>query len=294
MRRVLLALLAAVALTACGQSSTSGHLRAGRPRLSFDYDHAAPLRYTDNGVVATRGPVAVHDVSYRSGGQSVASYLVEGPPRAHRHGIVVVHGAGGDRSELLERAVGLARRGAVALAITEPSSAHPPLQPSTLAQLLSETRSAQIRDVVAVRRAADLLASLPGVARDRFGYLGWSAGAKTGIFVAAADRRFAALALLSAGAAPVDSFAAAAPAAARPRVRRVLGSVDPIRYVRWARRGTLLLEDGTKDAIVPHQALENVARAAPRGTTVRWYAAGHALTDRAYADAGVWLIRRLR
>jgi dienelactone hydrolase len=36
-----------------------------------------------------------------------------------------------------------------------------------------------VRDVLAVRRAADVLDSLPTVAANRIGYLGWSAGAKT-------------------------------------------------------------------------------------------------------------------
>ena len=123
-----------------------------------------------------------------------------------------------------------------------------------------------------------MLASLPGVDPKRLGYLGWSAGAKTGAFVAASDPHVRALALLSAGADKLSAFVAAAPAAIRPQVRRVLGSVDPLRYVARARPGTLLLEDGRQDAVVPHEALENVIEAAPRGTVVRWYPAGHALT----------------
>ena len=260
----------------------------------FVYDSSRPLRFVDRGVVEHLGPVAVHDISFVSRGERVNGFLVERPGAARRPGIVVVHGSGGDRRELLGAAAGLARLGAVALTITEPSSAEPPPAPTSNSQLLSESRSTTQRDVIAVLRAEDVLASLPTVDAKRLGYLGWSAGAKTGAFVAASDPRVRALALLSAGADKLSAFVAAAPASLRPQVRRVLGSVDPLRFVAHARPGTLLLEDGRQDAVVPHEALENMIEAAPHGTVVRWYPAGHALTAAAYRDAFAWLLAKLR
>ena len=229
----------------------------------------------------------MHDVSFVSRGERVNGFLVEEAGTARRPGIVVVHGSGGDRSELLTAAVTLARRGAVALTITEPSSAHPPPPPTSNSQLLSESRATTQRDVIAVLRAEDVLASLPTVDAERLGYLGWSAGAKTGAFVAASDPRVRALALLSAGADKLSAFVAAAPASLRPQVRRVLGSVDPLRYVARARPGTLLLEDGRQDAVVPHEALENMIEAAPHGNG-RQVVRGGSCTD------GGGIPRRLR
>jgi hypothetical protein len=75
--------------------------------------------------------------------------------------------------------------------------------------------------------------------------------------------------------------------------RRILGSVDPLRYIALARPGTVLLEDGRQDQVVPRDALLNVVRAAPRGTTVHWYAAPHQLDRSAYHDAFDWLARKL-
>ncbi len=294
-----LVLTAPLALAGCGSetpaATTSTAMRGTRPPAeTFAYDRSRPLHFVDRGVVQHRGPVAVHDVSFLSRGERVNGYLVEQPVTARRPGIVVVHGSGGDRSELLGAAVTLARRGAVALTITEPSSAHPPPAPTSNSQLLSESRTTTQRDVIAVLRAEDVLASLPTVDSGRLGYLGWSAGAKTGAFVAASDPRVRALALLSAGADKLSAFIAAAPVAIRPQVRRVLGSVDPLRYVARARPGTLLLEDGRQDAVVPHEALENMIEAAPHGTIVRWYPAGHALTAAAYRNAFAWLLAKLR
>ena len=76
-------------------------------------------------------------------------------------------------------------------------------------------------------------------------------------------------------------------------MRRALTRIDPIRAVARARPGALLLEDGRQDAVVPRTALLNIVRAAPSGTAVRWYDSGHALNDRAYADAREWLLRKL-
>ena len=47
------------------------------------------------------------------------------------------------------------------------------------------------------------------------------------------------------------------------------------------------------DPDVPHPALLNLVHAAPRGTTVRWYDAPHALDRAAYRDAFAWLARKL-
>ncbi len=298
----LLGALAVLALAGCGGSkaptttttaTTTAAPGTDGPRLGFGYDHSAALGFTDHGVVQRKGSVNVLDVEFRSGGKRIQGYLVEPAGTRRRPGVVLVHGSGGDRTELLGAAVGLAERGLVALTITTPSTADPLPQPSTIGELLSGSKLTVVRDVVAIRRAGDVLASLPIVDPQRLGYLGWSAGAKTGTFVAASDKRFRALALLSAGADTLNAFVASAPAADRTRVRAALGSVDPIRYVALARPGSLLLEDGTQDEIVPHAALENIVRAAPHGTLVRWYPTGHALNDKAYRDAFAWLARKL-
>ncbi len=289
-------LLVPAGVGACGgggAGSTPAAAPAGPPLLHFAEAAKRPLGYLDHGVVSRRGAIEVRDVSYLSRGRRVAGYLVERSGAGRRPGVVLVHGSGGDRSELLGDAVALASRGVVALTITEPSSASPPPPPTSNAELLAQSRLTVVEDVVAVRRAADVLQALPSVNPQRIGYLGWSAGAKTGAFVAASDRRFGALVLLSGGADTLSQFVAAAPRALRPSVRRVLGSVDPLRYLALARPGTLLLEDGTRDSVVPRPALENFARAAPRDTVVRWYAADHPLNEAAFRAAFAWLVRKL-
>jgi dienelactone hydrolase len=283
---LLAACAAATLLAGCGGGGS-------QPRAEgvFGYDAARPLGYVDHGRANHGYPIAVHDVSFSSGGRRVEGYLLLPPGKAARPAVVFVHGSGGDRAELLAPAGWLAARGVVTLTITEPS-ANPPA-PVAGPALLEQQRGIAVRDVVAVRRAVDLLRSLPAVDAERIGYLGWSAGAKTGALVAAAEPRISAFALLSAGADPLSAFVSAAPAGLRDRVRRALGSVDPIGAIRRARPGSVLLEDGSQDEIVPHRALENVVRAAPKGTTVHWYPTGHALNAEAYEDAFDWLAGKL-
>jgi hypothetical protein len=282
------------ASTSTPAATTTTAAPAGEgPQLSFA-DPSSSLGFVDHGVIERKGSVVVHDVEFRSGSEPVQAYLIEPIASGRVPGIVLVHGSGGDRSELLPQAIELAQRGAVTITITAPSTSDPLPAPTNVAELLAGSTATTVRDVVAVRRAADVLATRPTVDPKRIGYLGWSAGAKTGTFVAAADPRFRALALLSAGADTVSAFVAAAPAGDRKIARQALSSIDPIRYVALARPGTLLLEDGTRDTVVPHDALENVIHAAPHGTLVRWYPAGHALSPKAYTDAFTWLLQRLR
>jgi dienelactone hydrolase len=206
---------------------------------------------------------------------------------------VYVHGSGGDRVDLLGPATWLAARGAVALAITAPSSVA--TTPGDLGPLpeLRRQRELTVRDVVAVRRAVDLLSTLPGVERGRFGFVGWSAGARTGALLAGVERRIDAFVLMSGGATPVSAYAARAPSELRGDVSRILGQIDPIRLLRRARPESLLLQNGRRDEIVPPSALAALARAAPAGASVRWYPAGHALDAVAFRDQLAWLARKL-
>lgn len=285
-------LVLAAALAGCGASGTKT-ASDGLPRLDFSYDSSAPLHYADHGRINKASyPIAIRDVSFTSGGRTVKAYLLLPPGSGKRPAVVFVHGSGGDRGELLGQAAELAARNVVTLTVTAPSHAVT-RAPRTLDGLLDQARSLTVNDVVAVRRAVDALQTLPTVDDERIGYVGWSAGARLGAVVAASEPRIKAFVLVSAGADPLSAFVANAPAGARDKVRRVLGSVDPLRYIAWAQPGSLLLEDGRRDEVVPQSALNNFINAAPKGTKVRWYDASHALNQRAYSDAFDWLATKL-
>jgi dienelactone hydrolase len=232
-------------------------------------------------------------VSYLSSGRRVAALLALPPGRARLPAVVYVHGSGGDMTDLIVEATWLAARGAVALTITAPSASAGPGAGLSPTAALERQRELTVRDVVAVRRAVDLLQSLPRVDPRRIGYTGFSAGARLGAIVAGVEPRLRALALISAGSPPVSAYVAQTPGKLKAVVRRILGQIDPLAWIRRARPGSLLLLDGRRDEIVPRSALVAIARAAPKGTIVRWLDSGHAPGPAAWRAQLGWISAKL-
>jgi dienelactone hydrolase len=292
-RPVLCGIAACLVFVATGCAGSSEQA-SPPPRGPFAYDSAQPLRFADRGRVNTHYPIAIHDVSYAAGRDRIGAFLVLPPSGGKRlPAVIYVHGSGGDRKQLVVPATWLASRHAVGLVITAPSAtATAPAGGSPKAELRRQARLEE-RDVIAVRRGIDLLRRRPDVDPSRIGYVGWSAGARTGAIVAGVEPRLRTVVLMSGGATPISSYAGRAPASLRPAIRRYLGAVDPLRYVPRATGSTLLLQDGRRDQIVPRSALDALAHAAPTGTTVRWYDADHGLNAKAYHDQLVWLARKL-
>jgi dienelactone hydrolase len=281
-------LVGAVLLVGCGGAEDD--LAAPVPTApAFVYDDSAPLAFEERGPLA-RG---VRDISFRSDEDRIDGYLVL-PAKMGRHpAAVYLHGSGGDREQLLDQARRFAARGGIALTMTAPSSYVRPPAGLGAADALSWQRDLAVRDVVATRRAIDVLSSLPNVDGSRIGFVGWSAGGRTGAILAGVESRLDAVVLMSAGAVPVQRYVQASPRDLRFRVRALLGEVDPLRYIARAKADGLLLQDGSRDQVVPRHALVALARRAPRGTEVRWYDAGHSLDAVAYAEQLDWLANRL-
>jgi fermentation-respiration switch protein FrsA (DUF1100 family) len=98
---------------------------------------------------------------------------------------------------------------------------------------------------------------------------------------------------MSGGSLPVSAYVAQAPAALRPQVRSSLSQIDPLRWIARARPGSVLLQDGRQDEIVPRAALVALQKAAPRGSVVHWYPAGHDLNAQVYRDQLAFLAKKL-
>jgi predicted esterase len=206
--------------------------------------------------------------------------------------VIYMHGSGGTRLDFVVPGTWMAARGAVALTITSPASRS---RSAALggANRLQHERDQTVQNVVDLRRAVDVLRSLPEVEPDQIAYVGYSAGARTGAILAGVEHRIKAYDLLSGGASPPAEYARAAPERLRARITSVLGSVDPLRYVRHAAPAALFFQDGRRDEVVPQKALLALARAGSNPKRVRWYAAGHGLDEQAYRDQIRWLSREL-
>jgi dienelactone hydrolase len=285
-RAVALLVLVAALVAGCGGSKSD-------ESDTFAYDEHQPLGVEEGGRAPSSQKVVVREVSYASGKDRVEAFLVSPAGSTGEHpAVVLLHGAGGDRTEQLALAAKLAQRGFVALTLTAPSGTKTRSASLSPDQALRWERDVVVADVVAVRRAFDVLAGEEQVDRDRMGLVGWSAGARLATIVADVDDRVRATVLMSAGAVPVSEYVDEAPAEFRDAVREALTPIDPLSHVRRI-RGALFVQAGSADTIVPERALRSVAEAAPEGTRVTWYEAGHALDEQAERDRIAWLSDQL-
>jgi dienelactone hydrolase len=283
--------IAVLALSGCGGG---GGAKAPAQRSLFDYDHSAPLRFQDRGPINRGYPVQVRDVSYASpGGGRVTAFLVVPPGKGPFPGVLYLHGAGEDRTRLAVPAAWLAARGAVGLVIDSAFARTKSSAPSDPLASLKWGRDLTVQTIVDLRRGVDLLRSLPQVDPERIGFVGYSAGAKTGAILAGVEPRIRAFDLMSGGSPSVEEFAAAAPAGIRPDVRHVIGQIDPLRFVRQAPPASRFLQDGVLVEVVPRAQLRALARAGSRPKRIRWYRGGHSLNAHAYRDQLAWLSHEL-
>jgi len=285
---LVLATSSLVAVAGCGGSSKPA--TAGNP---FAYDRAAPTDALAKGQTASQLGLIETNVAFATPSGNVEGLLISPETTERTPAVIYVPGSGQDRTAFIDPALQLASDGATALLITPPSSTTPTTGKDA-AERLRSYRDTVVADVVAVRRAIDVLDGLKQIDPKRIGLIGWSAGALTGAIAAGVDPRLRAVVLLSAGAATVDDFVAKAPESLKDDVRSTLGPIDPLSWIGKAKGGRLLLQDGTKDTVVPHAALQRMIAAAPKGTTVRWYDAGHGLNGAAYTYHVAWLRKRLR
>jgi uncharacterized protein len=281
-----------LALAGCGSSTK--HATAPVQRGPFAYDSGAALQVQARRIAGGRAGT-VHDVSFMSPrGGRVPAYLVV-PTGQDRHpAVVLLHGSGGDRRELLGLAAGLAARGIVGMTISSPVAR---LQTQTLPAGLTgvRRRSALLeQEVVDLRRAVDVLQARAGVDPARMGFLGFSAGARSGAILAGVEPRIGSFVLISGGADPVSAYVRGAGPALREQLIPLLREVDPLRWIKKARPGTIFFQDGKRDEVVPRSALVALIRAAPKPQRVRWYDTGHSPNGREQTDAVAWLAERLR
>ena len=288
--RFALVLAVAGALTACGGGGDS-HSSSGP---TFDYDASKPLDLSTKRTVREAG-VKIREISFEgAAGETIPAYLVVPRGKGPHPAVIYAHGSGGSRNDLLPSAVGLAQRGAVALVPDMRYSAARSRQ--ALPQGIAGVRVAtdnEIESVVEVRRGVDLLQSLPYVDKHKIGYVGWSAGARTGAITAGVEHRIGYYDLLAGGAEPVSSYVATAPKDNRAEVEDLLGKTDPLHFVALAAPSSLLFQDGRHDEVVPRKALLGLEHSASKPKELRWYDSGHVPSEQAWTDSLKWLSQRL-
>ncbi len=146
-----------------------------------------------------------------------------------------------------------------------------------------------------LRRAVDLLQSLPQVNDERIGFVGYSAGARTGAILAGVEPRIRALVFMSGGEDSVGEFMDLVSEEEKAEVRPLLEDTDGLEYIAQASPSKLFFQAGRRDKLVPRNALETLIGAGSEPKKVSWYDAGHDLAvPKAQRDQLDWLSQVLQ
>jgi dienelactone hydrolase len=267
------------------------------PAALFEYDRAAPLEIRETARREQDG-VVLRDITYRlpSGGTNAAT-LVAPVTRAQAAApsVLFVHWYGppaptSNRTQFVPDAIALARQGVVSLLIDTPWSVPEYFKLRKRAD--DYTRSVQqVRDL---RRALDVLAAQPNLDRTRMAYVGHDFGAMYGTLAAAVDPRVTHFVFMAGTASFSDWFLYGPKMEdeARDRFVAELAPLDPVAWIAKL-RVPMLMQFADTDEHVSAARRERLAAAAPRGTDVRVYKAGHELNDQATRERTAWLSKSL-
>ncbi|HEV7502000.1 MAG TPA: hypothetical protein VGQ33_18425 [Vicinamibacteria bacterium] len=261
----------------------------------FRYDASADLKVQEIGV-EKRGAVSVHDIRFSPlpGREPVKAYLVVPEGAGPFAGVLWVHWLGEpattNRTQFLDEAVGLAPKGVVSL-LVEGMWASPDWYGT---RAPDEDYDNSIRQVIALRRAMDLLLARPGVDKARVGFVGHDFGGMYGMLAAGADNRARTYVYVAVAPSLNNwAFFARQPASKAEYLRRnaMLELTDSLRHVTGA---STFFQFANRDAYVSRADTLVVLAAAAAPKERRFYDADHSMAvPAAMADRDAWLLKEL-
>lgn len=136
--------------------------------------------------------------------------------------------------------------------------------------------------VVDLRRAIDLLDTLPQIDAKRIGFAGHSLGCSAGSILSRLETRIAAYALLSCGGYVTDpswSYCDCEAATAEDRARYLerIAVLNPVNYIGHNTGAAFLVQASKTDPIAQEPNVEALFAAAPEPKSLTWYEGGHML-----------------
>jgi len=264
---------------------------------TFSYNQNAQLNKEEAGRDYQSG-TSVHDISYAGlKGERVRAYLVAPAGEGTFPGIIFVHPAPGNRSSFLDEAITLARANAFCLLIDAPWAKGAEFGKRAGGRP-EDVRDWFIEIAIDLRRAVDLISSLPFVDINRIAYVGHSMGALFGGILAGVDRRIKSGVLM----AGVGSFSDVAqlnmPSLAGEELKRyktIMEPIDPIGYIKDAAPAALFFQFGLQDAFFPRQKFLDYYGAASEPKSIQWYDADHySINEVGRPDRIKWLKERIQ
>jgi cephalosporin-C deacetylase-like acetyl esterase len=262
---------------------------------TFAYDRSRPLAIETLGT-RTQDGATVRDITFAStAGGRTAAYLVSPVERGKGPGILFVHwyepeSKDSNRTQFLEQAVDLARGGSTSLLIETMWS-----DPEWFKKRRREDDyTNSVQQVKELRRALDVLLSMPGVDPGRVAYVGHDFGAMYGAVLSGVDHRVHAWAL-QAGTTSFSSWfllGTKLDPTEKQKVIDQLAPLDPVAYIQQA-ASPVLFQFGRHDPYVPEARAEQFFNAATEPKSRILYDAGHGLNRLAIQDRQAWLKKNL-
>jgi len=205
--------------------------------------------------------------------------------------IIFLHGYGGKKEDAALLAKEVTSQGYAVFSIDAPLHGER-RQPGK--QLYSPdinaTKQGFIQAVIDLRRAVDLLETIPKIDKDRIGYAGGSMGGIIGaIFISVEPRIKAAVLVVPGG--NMSLMIQKSQHSAIPPIReylkeqgisydelqKTLDPIDPINFIHLYSPRPLQIHLGKNDMIVPAEAGKQLAEKAGQPKEIYWYNAGHGL-----------------
>ncbi len=261
----------------------------------FRYDDHADLGLRELGL-QEKEQARVHDLTFNVPGvkEPVRAYLVVPRTAGPFAGVLWVHWLGTpettNREEFLTEAIALAPRGFVSLLVDAMWSA-----PDWYGHRVPEEDfENSIRQVVALRRAMDLLASQPAVDRKRLGFVGHDYGAIYGMLFGGVDHRARARIYVAAPSSLSEWAFFGRQPKSKVEYLRQNAVLEPTDYLRHAGDVSTLFQFGARDPYVAHSGTFTLLAAAPAPKERRFYEADHSVdAPEALRDRADWLQHQL-
>ena len=262
---------------------------------SFSYDRSAPL---DVRIARSwhEGSTSFEDLTFAVPGERVHAELVTpSEEKKTGPGVLFVHWLGDPKTtnltEFLPDARALAAKGITSLLVDAMWS-----QPDWFDKLRRPDTDFDdsVRQVVALRRALDVLQAQPHVEATRIAYVGHDFGSMYGAILSAVDPRPACYVLMAGVPTLSEWFLLGAQPKDKATYVDRMSALDPIKYLAHSKARCFMFQDALKDSYVPVHEAEAFADAAPGERASFFYASDHALAAPHIMDDRLqWLTARL-
>lgn len=289
-----------VCALACAAGPTRGWTAApdafAERAALFAYDTHADLAVQER-AVEQRDGVAIHDLSFVAvpgAKQRVNAYLVVPPGSGAHAGVLWVHWLGepktSNRTQYLDEAVALAAKGIESLLVDAMWS-----DPDWYAKRDPDQDFAgSIRQVIALRRAMDLLMARPEVDSKRLGYVGHDFGGMYGMLAAGVDRRAKTYVFMAVAPSLLEwAFFATQPKSKIDYIRKN-APLELSEFVHRIDNASVLFQFAKNDAYVSRASTGVLLNAANAPKERKFYDADHAMNKPEIAqDRDAWLLKEL-